>query len=726
MTGGLLQIVTSGKQDIYLTINPEITFFKKVFRRHTNFSLELKEINPEQPAEFNNMVTFILNNGDAIHRCYLEIDLPLLSFSDSYITNKDYIRKKQTDIANLTQAMTEWKNYYDNLKGFVDLEIPLYRNLYNILQTENVSINSLKDEVTMYNLINKTTKDLYKNKIDYYVFQSINISGYISSINKIITNDDPPKNNQISRLEIINQINQMYNTMVEYLNYYNNKKVEYDRRINEKSKDNQISFNYADYLGHNFFDFVRLEIGGLEVSTYYKDILHINQMHKINSDNMPNYLEMIGHTPNLNEFNNQPKGNSKILVPLIFWFNKDAGSSLPLVSLQYSEIVINAKVSDISNIICFENYAKLYDELVLITIDNVPNDNSDGYILNKNLIYDTYKYNTIDKSITYFCEFINNELLKIQFPDLTDSEINTILVNNGTEYTLNQITKILNPNMTLQEIETLNGSNGLNKQYLINKNQWIGFMINIKDPLYSSLAYKVGSYYPFINFNLYYSLINNPNIKLVAEYVYFDDVERAKFANSKLEYVVEVLNQDIFTIRNQDYFDCELSFNNPSKEIMWYIQPQIYLDGISEYGPNTSLLFDTYKYFSAYPINRQKLTFNQLDAIFNNVDFNYWTYMNSYKYLNNILPDGVYYKSFCLYPEETQPSGTINLRQIKGKQYKVDFNKNFLIEHLNLLKTLYKSTNIITSKNSITLKFISKNYDLFVVHKGEAKLLFNI
>jgi hypothetical protein len=44
MAGGLIQLVTSGKQDTALTYNPEITFFKKVYRRHTNFSLELKEI----------------------------------------------------------------------------------------------------------------------------------------------------------------------------------------------------------------------------------------------------------------------------------------------------------------------------------------------------------------------------------------------------------------------------------------------------------------------------------------------------------------------------------------------------------------------------------------------------------------------------------------------------------------------------------------------------------
>ena len=85
MTGGLLQIVTSGKEDIYLTIKPEITFFKKVYRRYTNFSLELKEIIPEQPAEYNNTSTFIINTGDAIHRCYLEIELPKIMFSDKYI-----------------------------------------------------------------------------------------------------------------------------------------------------------------------------------------------------------------------------------------------------------------------------------------------------------------------------------------------------------------------------------------------------------------------------------------------------------------------------------------------------------------------------------------------------------------------------------------------------------------------------------------------------------------
>ena len=40
MGGGLMQLVAYGAQDIYLTGNPQITFFKVVYRRHTNFSCE--------------------------------------------------------------------------------------------------------------------------------------------------------------------------------------------------------------------------------------------------------------------------------------------------------------------------------------------------------------------------------------------------------------------------------------------------------------------------------------------------------------------------------------------------------------------------------------------------------------------------------------------------------------------------------------------------------------
>ena len=40
MGGGLIQLTAYGAQDVFLTGNPQITFFKAVYRRHTNFSIE--------------------------------------------------------------------------------------------------------------------------------------------------------------------------------------------------------------------------------------------------------------------------------------------------------------------------------------------------------------------------------------------------------------------------------------------------------------------------------------------------------------------------------------------------------------------------------------------------------------------------------------------------------------------------------------------------------------
>ena len=41
MGGALMQLVAYGAQDVYLTGNPQITFWKVTYRRHTNFALEL-------------------------------------------------------------------------------------------------------------------------------------------------------------------------------------------------------------------------------------------------------------------------------------------------------------------------------------------------------------------------------------------------------------------------------------------------------------------------------------------------------------------------------------------------------------------------------------------------------------------------------------------------------------------------------------------------------------
>jgi len=95
MGGGLLQLVAYGAQDVYLTGNPQITFFKVVYRRHTNFSMEaIEQTFSGQPSFGSSVYCQISRNGDLIHRTYVEVVLPYLenyAFADTGASISKYV-----------------------------------------------------------------------------------------------------------------------------------------------------------------------------------------------------------------------------------------------------------------------------------------------------------------------------------------------------------------------------------------------------------------------------------------------------------------------------------------------------------------------------------------------------------------------------------------------------------------------------------------------------------
>ena len=77
MGGGLMQLVAYGAQDLYLTGNPQITFWKVTYRRHTNFAMESIEQTFNGQADFGRRVTCTISrNGDLAYRTYLQVTLP--------------------------------------------------------------------------------------------------------------------------------------------------------------------------------------------------------------------------------------------------------------------------------------------------------------------------------------------------------------------------------------------------------------------------------------------------------------------------------------------------------------------------------------------------------------------------------------------------------------------------------------------------------------------------
>ena len=104
-----MQLVAYGAQDIYLTGNPQITFFKVVYRRHTNFAMEAIEQTFNGTANFGKRVTCTISrNGDLIHRIYLQATLPQV----------------QLQASDGSGAQFRWLNYVGhNLINSVELEV---------------------------------------------------------------------------------------------------------------------------------------------------------------------------------------------------------------------------------------------------------------------------------------------------------------------------------------------------------------------------------------------------------------------------------------------------------------------------------------------------------------------------------------------------------------------------------------------------------------------------
>lgn len=94
MTGGIIQLVAYGVQDLFLTNDPQITFFKVVYRRHTNFSTEVIPQFFTQIPEFGRRVTAILGrNGDLIRKLHLVVELPRIPNFKDEDGNIDVITK---------------------------------------------------------------------------------------------------------------------------------------------------------------------------------------------------------------------------------------------------------------------------------------------------------------------------------------------------------------------------------------------------------------------------------------------------------------------------------------------------------------------------------------------------------------------------------------------------------------------------------------------------------
>lgn len=122
--GGLLQLVAQGKQDVFLTGNPQITWFKMVYRRYTNFAMESQQIYFDGNPDFGKRVTALIpRRGDLLGPIIMEVVLPYVTMSDgtsgTYVNSVGYALIEEISLEigeqEIDKQTGEWMEIWSTL-----------------------------------------------------------------------------------------------------------------------------------------------------------------------------------------------------------------------------------------------------------------------------------------------------------------------------------------------------------------------------------------------------------------------------------------------------------------------------------------------------------------------------------------------------------------------------------------------------------------------------------
>jgi len=259
MPGGVIQLISTGNHDVYLSGCPQITFFKKVYKKHTHFAIESIEQEFNGPANFGSYISALLSrDADLLSKLLLEMKfyvnpitpLPLITSINGYLT---------LDGLYTGTYYGTFSAYNDGGTNYLGFSSPSLGSIIYIGTNNNPDVT-----------ITQTTPDLITS-----------ITG--SSSNTFTLND-----------------------------------------IYDKPR-----------IATRIIEYVELTIAGQLIDRLYGEWIDI-WLQLSSSYEKWNFLE------NMLNGNNPLSNNVSVTyLPLPFWFSKNYGLSLPMISLQYHEVKCN-------------------------------------------------------------------------------------------------------------------------------------------------------------------------------------------------------------------------------------------------------------------------------------------------------------------------------------------------------------------------------------------------
>jgi len=672
MAGGLIQIASYGNQDILLISNPQITFFKLVYRRYTNFSMEYHKEIFNGINNFGESLSITINKtGDLLHKLYLKIQLP-----DVLLTNI-YKKNNQTNITNLLNKITILENNYKLFRTFQQILNKIIIDITN----ESLTYKSKLDDVysVFINLIKKYSYNSELNKIaNINIVTNENFFNLLSSGEIIIKNDNSLiiKNYvDINKLFLYyynnyNRVSDSYG--YKYLSSFNNFLLDFKNHLKQIDKifnielnilknrynienRNNLHFSWVNNIGHQIIKKLEIEIGGKVIDYIDKYSFLINQHRNINLYKQDIYNKMIGNIDILTSYDFNLKPKYELIIPLHFWFCKFSGLSIPCVFLRYHDIKINLELENLSKCCYFE-----------LDFDD-PNFNIQDHIqLNDISLITNYIFLDDDerkKFGQYQHEYLIEQIQHIQIDNITNNKINFEI-------------PFINPIKDLHWVVIDNLNTNLNKD--------LDVFNNIYLPIKN-----------FIEVNqINYNFLNSKYINLKKNFI------KIEFDFNITDYITENM---IIKINNSIYYDGEYKVLLPSNNYFFLNIP---------FYRNINKSFISFTFDNSI-VNNLNIEFNGYSR-FKNLDGLFFDYViPSNYYPNSISKNGIGSYTFSLNPHEFNPSGFFNFNEIKYATLNILLNNDKI-----------KKNNIWNS--NLSIRVYATNYNLLRFYYGRCVLALNI
>lgn len=594
MTGGLLQLAVYGSQDLYLTGVPQVTFFKIIYRRHTNFSLESIRQEFIGVPDFGYEMTAVLDKaGDLMGHAYLEIDIPEINLTK----NMSSLQQKQHNIQEKLKIITE---YYHLVKTYFELNIQLAKEIYQLISIDNIPIDEIRKiifdhtvtsellnaknelnnfiESSFVSLVNLQSSFEFfpKEILQTYIFNTVNV---VQQLNQILNRSAQNVRDQIKKL-IQNDI---YPRMQKFYAFLK-KTVDRINHISEQIVSAVYVENYkcawVEELGYAVIDQLDYKIGNQVIDRHTGDwLIMFNQlMQNVYQDE--NYRKMIGNVPELTTFDRATKPAYKLIIPFVFSFCKYTGLMVPLISLRYHDVSFDLRLKDLSKVFFVED---------------------------------------------------TNEL-----PDVL----------------------------------------GIKDQYNITIN----------------------------------------SVCMYIDYVYLDNDERQRFAQSTHEYLIDTVQYNEFTNIESKNTNIYLTFAHPTKYLLWFCQPNQYRSNPNGRNKCQWNNYGTNDDKTGYTLKNAYIRLNTYNITESDYDIKYFNYVQPYQYFVKTPQDGLYAYSFSLNNKVHQPSGTCNLSRIDNTVINMSFTQKFI--------DLVNSNNVPGVQTGVYVAAYTLSYNIVRFVSGMAGLAF--